>query len=107
MIPFLTLKEQTSKLKPEILKALEGVIDTHGFANGPAVDKFEKEFAAYLGVKHAICVNSGTTSLHAALLCCDVKPGADVLTEAHTWMWTVWVMIYVGPNPGFCAIVPL
>jgi dTDP-4-amino-4,6-dideoxygalactose transaminase len=106
MIPFLTLKEQTAKLKPEILKALEGVIDTQGFANGPAVDKFEKEFAAYLGVKHAICVNSGTTSLHAALLCCDVKPGDDVLTVAHTWISTVWAVSYVGANPVFCDIDP-
>src|SRR5258708_1422463 len=104
MIPFLTLKEQTAKLKPEILAALEGVIDTQGFANGPAVEKFEKEFAAYLGVKHAICVNSGTTSLHAALLCCDVKTGDDVLTVAHTWISTVCGVSYVGANPVFCDV---
>lgn len=106
MIPFLTLKEQTAALKPEILKALEGVIDTQGFANGPAVEKFEKEFAQYLGVKHAICVNSGTTSLHAALLCCGVGAGDDVLTVAHTWISTCWAVSYVGANPVFCDIDP-
>ncbi len=104
MIPFLTLKEQTAKLKPEIMAALEQVIDTQGFANGPAVEKFENEFARYLGVKHAICVNSGTTSLHAALLCAGVGAGDDVLTVAHTWISTVWAVSYVGANPIFCDI---
>lgn len=106
MIPFLTLKDQTAKLKPEIMAALERVVDTQGFANGPAVEKFEKELAQYLGVKHAICVNSGTTSLHGALLCAGVKPGDDVLTVAHTWISTVWAVSYVGANPVFCDVNP-
>jgi dTDP-4-amino-4,6-dideoxygalactose transaminase len=37
-----------------MMAALEQVIDTQGFANGPAVEKFEKELAAYLGCKHAV-----------------------------------------------------
>ena len=106
MIPFLSLKEQTAALKPEVMAALEKVIDSQGFANGPAVEKFEKELASFLGVKEAVCVNSGTTSLHAALLAVGVKPGDDVVTVSHTWISTCWAITYAGANPVFCDIDP-
>ena len=70
MVPFLSLRAQTATLKPEVMAALEKVIDEQGFANGPAVEAFEKKLASYLGVSDVVCVNSGTTSLHAALVCC-------------------------------------
>lgn len=106
MIPFLSLKEQTEKLKPQVMKALEAVVDSQGFANGPPVAAFEKEFAAYLGCADTICVNTGTTSLHAALLACGVGPGDEVVTVAHTWISTVWAVSYVGAKPVFCDIDP-
>ena len=106
MIPFLSLKEQTASLKSEVMAALEKVVDTQGFANGPAVEAFEKEFAAYLGVKEVVCVNSGTTSVHAALVCAGVKPGDDVVTVAHTWISTAWAVSYAGANPVFCDVDP-
>ena len=104
MIPFLSLKEQTATLKSEVMAALEKVVDTQGFANGPAVEAFEKELATYLGVKDVICVNSGTTSLHAALVCAGVKPGDDVVTVSHTWISTCWAVSYAGANPVFCDV---
>ena len=106
MIPFLSLKDQTAALKPAMLVALEEVIDSQGFANGPAVEAFEKKLASYLGVKEVVCVNSGTTSLHAALLATGVKPGDDVMTVAHTWISTCWAITYAGAKPVFCDIDP-
>ncbi|CAN5905430.1 DegT/DnrJ/EryC1/StrS family aminotransferase [soil metagenome] len=106
MIPFLSLKDQTAALKPEVLAALEKVIDSQGFANGPAVETFEKQLATFLGVKEVVCVNSGTTSLHAALLATGVKPGDDVLTVSHTWISTCWAITYAGARPVFCDIDP-
>jgi dTDP-4-amino-4,6-dideoxygalactose transaminase len=106
MIPFLSLKEQTAALKAEMLEALSKVIDSQGFANGPPVEIFEKELARYLGVKEVVCVNSGTTSLHAALLATGVKPGDDVLTVSHTWISTCWAITYAGAKPVFCDIDP-
>ena len=106
MIPFLSLKDQTAALKPEVLAALEKVIDSQGFANGPAVEAFEKQLATFLGVKEVVCVNSGTTSLHAALIATGVKPGDDVLTVSHTWISTCWAISYAGAQPVFCDIDP-
>ena len=105
-IPFLSLREQTASLKSEILAAFEAVIDTQGFANGPAVASFERKLASYLGVREVVCVNSGTTALHAALLAVGVKPGDDVLTVSHTWISTAWAITYCGANPVFCDIDP-
>jgi dTDP-4-amino-4,6-dideoxygalactose transaminase len=105
-IPFLTLREQTAGIKAEVLAGLERVIDTQGFANGPAVEAFEKQLAAYLGAREVICVNSGTTALHAALLTAGVQPGDDVVTVSHTWISTVWAISYAGARPVFCDIDP-
>lgn len=105
-IPFLSLKEQTAALKSEVMAAIEKVIDTQGFANGPAVEAFEKKLAAFLGCKEVVCVNTGTTSLQAALVACDVKEGDDVLTVSHTWISTAWAVSYVGARPVFCDIDP-
>jgi dTDP-4-amino-4,6-dideoxygalactose transaminase len=104
VIPFLSLKAQTAGLREEALAALAGVVDTQGFANGPAVAKFEKELAAYLGCREVVCVNSGTTSLQAALLCSGVRPGDEVVTVPHTWISTSWAISYVGARPVFVDV---
>ncbi|MEA2236552.1 MAG: hypothetical protein QOC81_1276 [Thermoanaerobaculia bacterium] len=104
MIPFLSLKDQTAGLRDEVLAALGDVIDTQGFANGPAVAKFEKELAAYLGCREVIAVNSGTTSVQAALLAAGVGPGDEVLTVPNTFIATAWAISYAGARPTFVDV---
>ena len=104
MIPFLTLKEQTAALRADVMAALGAVVDGQGFANGPAVGAFEKELAAYLGCREVVCVNSGTTSIHAALLCAGVGPGHEVITVSHTWISTAWAISYIGARPVFVDV---
>jgi dTDP-4-amino-4,6-dideoxygalactose transaminase len=106
MIPYFSLRDQTAGLKQEVLAALDRVIDAQGFANGPAVAAFEKELAGYLGCRDTVCVNSGTTALHGALLCAGVKPGDDVITVPHTWISTSWAISYVGARPVFVDVDP-
>lgn len=105
-IPFLSLADQTQALKAEALRALEAVIDSQGFANGPAVKAFEDQFAEYLGVRHVVAVNNGTTALHASLICAGVKPGDEVITVSHTWISTAWAISYCGARPVFADIDP-
>lgn len=103
-VPFFSLRLPTDALKPELMRRLEEVLDTQGFANGPAVQRFEREFADYLGVRHVVCVNSGTSALHAALISAGVSAGDDVITVSHTWISTVWAISYVGARPVFVDI---
>jgi dTDP-4-amino-4,6-dideoxygalactose transaminase len=104
MIPFLSLKDQTAALRADVLEALGRVIDTQGFANGPDVAAFEKDLARYLGCGEAICVNSGTTALHGALLGAGVKPGHEVITVPYTWISTSWAISYLGARPVFVDV---
>ena len=103
-VPFFSLSDQVKSLRTEFIAAITDVIDTQGFANGPAVKKFEDELAAYLGTKHVIAVNTGTTALHAALIGLGVGPGDDVVTVAHTWISTCWAVSYAGASPVFCDV---
>jgi dTDP-4-amino-4,6-dideoxygalactose transaminase len=61
-VPFLDLKAQYEPIKEEITTAIQEVFDSCAFAGGPFVEKFEKEWAAYCGVKHAVGVGNGARS---------------------------------------------
>ncbi len=103
-VPFFSLRDQTVALKGEMMQRLGEVIDATGFANGPAVARFEEQLASYLGISHVVCVNSGTSALHGALIAAGVEAGDDVITVAHTWISTVWAISYVGARPVFVDI---
>ena len=74
MIPFLDLKAQYQRIKPEIDAAIAQVVDSGHFVLGPQVAAFEERFAAYCGAKHCMALNSGTSALHLALLRPELVP---------------------------------
>jgi dTDP-4-amino-4,6-dideoxygalactose transaminase len=106
MIPFVDLKAQYRSIKPEIDAAIGHVLETAQFALGSEVAAFEKEFAAYCGVEHAIGVNSGTSALHLALLAAGIGPGDEVLTSPFTFVATVAAIFYTGARPIYADIDP-
>lgn len=73
---------------------------------GPLTIKFEEQFAAYLGVKHALAVNSGTAGLHLALEACGIKKGDKVATSVYTFTATAEVIRYLQADPLFVDIDP-
>jgi dTDP-4-amino-4,6-dideoxygalactose transaminase len=105
-VPFLDIKAQNRNIWPELQKALDGVISEAHFILGPAVERFETAFAAYLGRKHCVGLNNGTSALHMALQACDVGPGDEVITTPHTWISTSWAISYVGAKPVYVDIDP-
>jgi dTDP-4-amino-4,6-dideoxygalactose transaminase len=68
---------------------------------GPALDAFEREFAATVGVEHAVALNSGTAALHLALLLIGVKSGDEVITSTLTFSATANAIRYAGATPVF------
>jgi perosamine synthetase len=68
---------------------------------GPDVEKFERNFARYIGAKHAITVNTGTAALHVALLAVGVGTGDEVIVPAFTMASTWLAVIYTGATPIF------
>ncbi len=73
---------------------------------GPEVEAFEREFAAYVGAKHACAVSSCTTALHLALLAAGVGPGTEVITVSHTFIATANSVRFCQATPVFIDIQP-
>ncbi len=104
LIPFLDLKAQYSQIKEEVNTEIQKVLDNTSYILGPSVSNFESNFAKYIGVKHCIALNSGTSALHLALLSLDIKAGDEVITSPHTFVSTVWAISYIGAIPVFVDI---
>jgi dTDP-4-amino-4,6-dideoxygalactose transaminase len=84
--------------------AVRQVLESGVLAQGPRVAEFERAFAAFIGVKHAIATSNGTTALHAALLAHGVGPGDEVITTPFTFMASVNAILYTGARPVLCDI---
>ena len=75
------------------------VLESGMLAQGPRVAEFERTFAEYIGVNHAIATSNGTTALHAALLAHGVGPGDEVITTPFTFMASVNSILFTGAHP--------
>ena len=106
IVPYADLKGQYAALREEILAALDRVGSKAAFILGEEVQAFEREFAAYLGVKHCVAVNSGTSALHLALLGVGVQAGDEVITTPNTFIATAEAISYTGAKPVFVDIDP-
>jgi dTDP-4-amino-4,6-dideoxygalactose transaminase len=103
-IPFLNLRAQHDPIRAELHAMLDELLNTSAFAGGPLVGKFEDEFAAFCGTKHAVGVGNGTDALWLALLGLGVGPGDEVITVSATFMATAEAISYCGAKPVFIDI---
>src|SRR4051794_4636333 len=106
MIPFLDLPAQHRAIRAELDTAISEVLHSAQFILGPAVERFERAFAAYCGTKEAIGVNSGTSALHLALLSLGIGPGDEVITAAHSFVATAASIEYTGARPILVDVDP-
>ena len=105
-VPYLDLKAQYQRIKPEIDTAIAKVLDSGQFVLGTEVAGFEDEFAAYCGTAECVALNSGTSALHLALLAAGVGPGDEVITVPFTFVASVAAVIYAGARPVLVDIDP-
>lgn len=105
-VPFLDINQQNRAIKAELRAALDEVVTEGQFILGPAVARFERAFAEYIGCRFCVGLNSGTSALHMALHALDVGPGDEVITTPHTWISTSWAISYVGAKPVYVDIDP-
>jgi dTDP-4-amino-4,6-dideoxygalactose transaminase len=103
-VPFNDLAIQWQEIEDEVRLELQALFERSAFSAGPFVKAFEDDIAGYLGVKHAIAVNSGTSALHLATLAADIGPGDEVLVPSHTFIATLWGLLYVGATPILCDV---
>jgi len=87
-------------------QAVMEVLKSGWFGQGPKTKDFERKLAEYIGVKHAIVVNNGTSALICALLAHNIKPGDKVIVPAYTFIATVNVALLLGARPILSDIDP-
>src|SRR5881227_1685727 len=83
-IPLNDTRPQYEQIKDEVRAAMDRVLERSYFILGEEDAAFEQEFAAYIGVKHAIGVSNGTDAIHIAMRALDLGPGDEVLLPPHT-----------------------
>lgn len=96
---------------PQIEEAeIQEVVDSlrsGWLGTGPKVARFENDFAAYKGVKHAVALNSATAALHLSILAGDIGRGDEVITTPLTFCATVNAIIHSGATPVLADVDPV
>lgn len=105
-VPFLDLKTQYLSIKQEVDEAMQEVVDSCAFILGPAVTEFEQNFAKFIGVKHAVGVDSGTQAIELALRAVGLEAGDEVIAPANTFIASVLPVSRLGAKPVFVEINP-
>jgi len=100
-VPFADLQLQYQTIKGEIDEAIAAVVRDSSFIRGPHVDRFEREFAEAVAVKHCVSCANGTDAIWLALKALKVKPGDEVITTAHSWISTSAMITHAGATVVF------
>ena len=103
-IPMLDLTGQYQRIKPEIDEAIQEVLDTGKYVNGPQIEALEKSIAEFLGVKEAIAVASGSDALLLSLDALEVGRGDKVIVPTFTFFATAGAVTRLGATPIFVDI---
>jgi dTDP-4-amino-4,6-dideoxygalactose transaminase len=106
LIPLVDLQAQFRIIKPEIMGAIEGVLESMQLFLGPQSQEFEREFSQFCGCSHGVGLSTGTDALALALRACDIGPGDEIITVANTFIATVEAIALVGARPVFVDIDP-
>lgn len=105
-IQMVDLRTQYDRIKTDIDQAIQQVLDTTAFINGPDVKAFSDELATYTGAKYVIPCANGTDALQIAMMALGFKPGDEVIVPAFTYVATVEVIALLGLRPKFIDVLP-
>jgi UDP-2-acetamido-2-deoxy-ribo-hexuluronate aminotransferase len=105
-IHMVDLKKQYAKIKPEVDKAIQEVLDSTAFINGKAVGDFAAALSTYQQAKHTIPCANGTDALQIAMMALGLKPGDEVITPSFTYIATTEVIALLRLQPVFVEVDP-
>lgn len=105
-IQMVDLKGQYNQIKDIVNPAIQEVIETTAFINGPKVHEFQKNLEHYLGVKHVIPCANGTDALQIAMMGLGLKPGDEIITADFTFAATVEVIALLNLTPVLVDVNP-
>ncbi len=101
MIKRIDLTRDYKRHEEEYINAIKACCEDTAFSGGKYADKFDEEFASFIGTKYAQGVNNGTSALHCALSALGIGEGDEVIVPANTYIATAWGVTYTGAVPVF------
>ena len=105
IVPFVDLKAQYQSIRDEVRAEVDHVFESTQFILGDAVEKFERDFAEFLGVKHVLGVGSGLDALRLSLEAAGVGAGDEVIIPANTFIATALAVSATGAKPVLLIVV--
>jgi UDP-2-acetamido-2-deoxy-ribo-hexuluronate aminotransferase len=106
-VPFLDLKAQFKSLRNDIMGAVDRVLVSGQFVGGEWVERFEEEFAGFVGSKYAVGVGSGTSALELALKTARIASDDEVIVPANSFFATAEAVSNIGARPVFGDVDPV
>lgn len=107
MLPFVDIQAQYRAYQSEIDAAIQGVLHSGAFINGPEVLRLEEELAAFCGAGAAVGCANGTDALLLALMALELQPGDEVIVPDFTFIATAEMVALLGGIPVFADIDPV
>ena len=93
-------------ISDEDVNAVVKVLKSDWLTQGPNIGDFEESVSEYIGVAHAVAVNSGTAALHAAYFAAGIQAGDEIIMPAMSFAATANAALYLGAKPVFADIEP-
>ncbi len=106
MLQMVDLKSQYARIKSEVDREMQEVLDTCMFIGGPKVNAFRESLEQHLGVKHVIPCANGTDALQIAMMALGLQPGDEVIVPAFTYVATAEVIGLLGLTPVMTDVDP-
>ena len=100
-VPFLNFEPMHAKLRSEMMEAFEKVYDGYWYIMGNHLKTFEKEYAQFNQVNHAIGISNGLDALYLSLKSLGIGEGDEVIMPSNTFIATVLAVSYTGAKPVF------
>lgn len=101
MLKRVDIARDFKKHEKEYMEAIREVCEETAFSGGKYADRFDEEFATFIGTQYAQGVNNGTSALHCALASLGIGSGDEVIVPANTYIASAWGVTYTGATPVF------
>ena len=86
----------------EELNAIKPIFNSGWLGMGEATENFEEKIKSYIGAKHVIATNTGTSSIHLAMDTYGIKEGDEVIVPSITYAASIQAILFTGATPVFC-----
>ena len=105
-VPFLDLTSQFESIREEIMNSVNRIFASKQFVGSEWIERFEEQFARFVGSRYAIGVGSGTAALELALKAAQIGAGDEVILPANSFFATAEAVSNVGARPVFADVNP-